>query len=218
LRALEKMEVLNDRLVVAFGTMLDEEECSLLRERDVAVILCPTASMTRGEDFPQTEKLLANQVPFAVGSSSVCMTNNYSVPDEIKWLELTQRSRQKSNNVLLSQMDVDSLWELGTWLPAQMLGVNSARFMPGSSADFMLISIAQPCSRPSFGGTLDRNYVSQILFGWSAHVTVSHLMVQGKMVVKNGAMNVDLTSSYQYLDKQMGTILHADQGTFAESN
>ena len=218
LRALAKMEVLNERLVVAFGTMLDEEELALLRQHEVSVILCPTASMTRGENCPQTERLLANQVPFAVGSSSVCMSHHYSVPDEIKWLELTQRGLQKSNNVLCQQMDVDSLWELGTWLPAQMLGVNSARFMPGSSADFMLVSIAQPSSRPTFGGRLDHNYVNQLLFGWSAQVSVSHLMVQGKMIVKNGAMNIDLTSSYQYLEKHMDTILHADQGTFAGSN
>ncbi len=201
LRALAKMEVLSDRLVVINGTVLDDEELALAAKHGVTAVVCPSATMARGDAQPNVAGLLAHEIPFSVGADSIAFSNTFAVAEDIKLLEFTERSRQNRMDVLCTDMDIDSLWDLGTWNPAQALGVNSAQFLPGCSADFMLISIAQPCARPFLPSGKNRHFMNQLLFGWSSQVQVSHLMVQGKMIVKDGHLDVDLTDSYRYLEK-----------------
>ena len=199
LRALDKMGVLDSRMVVINGTLLDEEELVLMREHDISIILCPSSSLSIGDDFPNTWSVLQEEIPFAVASDILGMNNNYSVADEIRWLEFSQRSLQKNMNILCSQAEIESLLELGTWLPAQMLGVNSAQLMPGSHADFMLISVSHPCARPPFN--YNKHFMNQLIFGWGSQVSVTHLMVQGKLVVRNGFLKHDLSASYRRLEQ-----------------
>lgn len=200
LRALEKMEVLSERMVVVNGTVLDDGELQLLADHGVNVIVCPSAAMAKGDTFPNISGLLDKDIPFTVGSDSVIMNNGYNVAEDIKLLEFNQRSQDNSMDVLCSRMDIDSLWDIGTWNAAQVLGVNSSQFMPGYAADFMLISVKQPCSRPYLPIGDNLHFLNQLLFGWSSQVDVTHLMVQGKMVVHNGHMNVDLSDAIRHLD------------------
>lgn len=209
LRALEKMEVLDERMVIINGTVLDEDELDLLSHHGVSVVVCPTASMARGDQMPDVGSLLMREIPFSVGGDSIAMSNNYSVAEDIKLLEFYERSRQNRLDVLCTDMEIDSLWDVGTWNPAQVLGVNSAQFLPGCSADFMLVSISQPCARPYLPSGKTNHFMNQMLFGWASQVQVSHLMVQGKMVVKNGVLGQDLTDAYRHVEKFREPFLQA---------
>lgn len=201
LRALEKMSVLSNRVVVINGSVLDQGELDMIAKHEIAMVICPTAAMAKGYCLPPVAGLLDRNIMFSVAADSLAMSNDYSVPEDIKLLEFSERRRQRKMDALRSCMDIDSLWDLGTWNPAQVLGVNSAQFLPGCSADFMLISIAQPCSRPHLPSGKNLHFMNQLLFGWSSQISISHLMVQGKLVVKNGNTKTDLTESYRYLEK-----------------
>ena len=201
LKALEKMGVLNERLVVIHGTHLNDEELGLMEKHGVTVILSPTANLAKGDRRPNTSGLLKNKIPFAVSSGGLPLFNGYSAPEEIKWLELNQREDSDKRDLLCSNMDIESLWELGTRLPSQALGVNSSRFMPGSAADFMLISQSQPCTKPAFDDGSRLSAMNELLFGWGSNVQVTHLYVQGKMVVGNGQFGIDLSQSYRMLER-----------------
>jgi len=207
LKALEKMGVLNERLVAIHGTLLDDEELAMMEKHGVSAILSPTASLAKGDRRPNTSGLLKNNIPFAVSSGGLPLFHGYSVPEEIKWLELNQREDNSRRDLLCSSMDIESLWELGTWLPAQMLGVNSSRFMPGSAADFMLISQSQACTKPAFDDGSRLSAMNELLFGWGSQIQVSHLFVQGKMVVGNGQFGVDLSQSYRMLERTCAAFL-----------
>lgn len=200
LRALEKMGVLSERMVVINGTLLDEEELALIKKHGASVVLCPSATLAKSDEFPNTLGLLRQQIPFAIGSGGLCINNDFSVPEEIKWLEFSQRGLQKTMNVLSSQAMIDSLWDLATLLPARPLDISSAQLMPGIEADFMLISLAQSGAKPHYHNS-DRHFMNQLIFGWNAQVQVTHLMVRGRMVVKNGHLELDLTPSYQKLEQ-----------------
>ena len=201
LRALEKMDVLSDRLVVVDGTHLDDQELELLSHHGATAILCPSASQMKGNRLPNAKGMLAHQIPIAVGSGVLSYSHQYCAAEEIKGLEMSLRDANRGANVLSSQMEVDSLWELGTWLPSRMLGVNASQFMPGCSADFMLISLSQPSAKPSFHQEgKDQNFMNQLIFGWSSLVTVTHLMVQGKFLVRNGALRADLSDSLRLME------------------
>ncbi len=194
LRALEKMGVLNDRLVVINGTHLDDEELHMLQGFENPMVICPSASLARGDDFPNTLGLIREEIPIAVGSSTIGMSNAYSVCNEIQWLEFSQRSLQKVMNVLCSQTDITSLWELGAGNGATALNLNPALLMPGSPADFMLVRISEVGFRPHFKYT-DNRFLNQLIYGWGNQVQVTDLLVQGRPVVKNGYVCSDLTDS-----------------------
>ncbi len=200
LRALDKMGVLNKRMVVINGTLLDDEELALMKKNGVSAVLCPSANLAKSDEFPNTLGFLREQIPFAIGSDGLCINNDFSVPDEIKWLEFSQRSLQKTMNVLSSQAPVDSLWDLGTSLPAGLLGIPSVELMPGIEADFMLLALSQPYAKPHYHHS-DRHFMNQVLFGWNAQARVTHLMIRGRMVVKNGHLEQDLLPSYQKLEQ-----------------
>lgn len=200
LRALEKMEILNHPLVIIHGTHLDDEELAMLKKHDIMTIVCPSASLARGGEFPNAFGLLRESVPFAVASGSLGINNTYSVPDEIKLLEFTQRSVQKQMNVLSSQMRVNSLMELGTTIPAKTLGLEASQLMPGTPGDFMLVEIVEPIYRPDFNYS-SNHFMNQLLFGWGSQVKVTHSVVQGKPIISNGMLNYDLAPSLRKLDR-----------------
>lgn len=207
LRALEKMEILDHRIVVIHGTHLDDEELAMMKDKGIMAIVCPSASLARGGDFPNTFGLLREEVPFAVGSSSLGINNTFSIPDEIKWLEFTQRSVQKQMNVLSSQMKVNSLIELGTTLPAKVLGIEASQLMPGTPADFTLVDIVDPIYQPNFNFS-GNHFMNQLLFGWGSQIKISHVVVQGKPLVANGHLKYDLEPSLRKLDRWSELLLN----------
>jgi len=207
LRALEKMEVLDGRVVVIHGTHLDEEELGMMKRHDMMAVVCPSASLARGSEFPNTFGLLREEVPFAVGSSTLGINNTYSVPDEIKLLEFTQRSVQKQMNVLSSQMRVSSLLELGTTLPAKALGLEASQLMPGTPADFMLVEVVEPIYQPDFNYA-SQHFMNQLLFGWGTQVKITHTIVQGKPVIANGMLAYDLGPSVRKLERWSELLLN----------
>jgi len=207
LRALKKMEVLDHRVVIIHGTHLDDEEIAMLKENDAMAVVCPSAALARGEDFPNTFGLLRENVPFSVGSSSLGINNTFSVPDEIKWLEFTQRSVQKHMNVLSAQMKVGSLLELGTTLPAKALGLETSQLMPGTPADFMLIELTDQVYHPNFNFA-NNHFMNQLLFGWGPLVNITHTVVQGRAVVSNGLLRYDLEPSMRKLDRWADLLLN----------
>ena len=208
LRALQKMGILSERLVVINGTHLEDEEFGMLRELENPAIVCPTASLARGDDFPNTLGLIREEIPIAVASSTIGMSNVYAVPTEIQWLEFSQRSLQKTMNVLCSQTDINSLWELGSTNAASALDLNPALLMPGSPADFMLIRISEVGFRPHFNYN-DNRFLNQLVYGWGNQVHMTHLMIQGKMVVKNGHLNYDLGESVQKTEQWSQAVLRS---------
>jgi len=207
LRALEKMGVLNERLVVVHGTHLEDEELDMLAGCGAEMILCPTANLSRGDRFPAPEGILSREIPFAVASGSLAMFNSYSVAEEVKLIELQLREATNSRNVLSTRAGVESLWSLGTTRPADMLGINASRFMPGAGADFVLLSQEIPCNKPGFNDGSRPHIMNEIMFGWGSRARVSHLCVQGKMLVENGRFKQDLSTSYRMLEKTCSAFL-----------
>lgn len=200
LRALEKIGVLDQNLVIINGTLLDDEELSMVREYGASMVLCPGASLARGDDFPNTWGALREGISFAVGSDSLAMNHLFQLPDEIKWLEYSLRSLQKSMNVLASNLEIDSLWDLASEIPGRLLTERSAQLMPGNTADFMIVDLNQRDARPSLN-LPGHHYTNQLLFGWGAQARVTHLVVQGRQVVRNGHHTADLRNEYRQLER-----------------
>ena len=203
---LEELGVLNENLILVGGNLLSPEELSLLQSQAVPVILCPEAAQVKGDSYPKVSELLEYGVPFAVGSGEVEMSHTSCIANEIKSLEFSERIRQGTTNILCSQADIDSLWELGSWLPGQLLGNIPGQLMPGSPADFILVRRRTPSSRTKYN-FMGNHFVNELLLAWTSQIEVSHLAVQGKLLVANGAFFQDQTENQHQLAQWSGTFL-----------
>jgi len=216
LRALDKMQALNERAVIVGGALLDDEELDLMKRSGAMSVICPTAALSRGEDFPNLAGLLDHDIAFCLASNGLTMHNGYAPAEEIKWLELSLRGMGKTMNALAERLGDRSLWDLIASLSSRALNRNQHGLSSGAPADLMLIAIAQPCSRPQLQFERQR-LLNQILFGWQSQVAVTHVMVQGRMIVKNGTVEADLTDSYRRLGQWSEALLRSVDKALAHS-
>ncbi len=201
LRALDLMGLVNERLVVINGTLLDDGELELMKTRDVQTIICPTASLARGEDAPNVYGLLKSGIPFSIGSDSVCSNNAFSPLDDIKLIEFLQRSQQSSFNILNRQAAIGTLWELATTLPAKMTNCPAGSLMPGAPADFFLVNIEGPSFRPRWNFSTEA-FMNQLVFGWGPQVSLLGLVVNGQKVVNQNLLtHGSIQKSYDRLEQ-----------------
>lgn len=201
LRALEKMDLLGPDLVVIHGNRLDSEEFAMMKRRGVNAVVCPSASLAKGDELNQVYDLLEHQIPFALGSDSECMNNSFSPPDEIKWAEFSQRSQQGALNILNRQANINTLWDLVSSVPARILGNDDGILMPGSSADFVIVDIDGPTFRPRWNFATEA-FLNQLIFGWGPQVRMTHLVVRGRIAAHQGrVVDGKLADSYRKIDQ-----------------
>lgn len=207
LKALQLMEVLDKRLVIINGTLLNDEEMDLIKQVGARVILCPTAALARGDQMPRAERLLPRKIPFSIASGTLPMFHGYAVPEEIKALELAQREGTQERNVLKTRMELASLFDLAGKVPANMLNLDTARFMPGAAADFLMVDVNTPASKRAFQDGSQPYIFNELLFGWGTQARVSHVFVQGKMIVANGTFLQDLSAAYRMIERQSAAFM-----------
>jgi len=185
LRALEKMGVLNDRLVIINGTLLDEEEIDLAAENGCRFILTPAAALAKGDGIPNAVPLVEKGVDFSIGSDSSCMNQGDSFASELRWLSYINRGEEGNLCFLGGCKNCDSLWDLGTSKSLESLGLEGGPLMPGAMANFLMIDISGPTFRPTWSFKPDL-FLSQVIHGWGARTPVQNLILRGKTVVRNG--------------------------------
>lgn len=219
LRALELMELVDERLVVVNGTLLDDGELELLKKNGARVIICPSASLAKGEDAPNVYGMLRHGIPFSIGSDSVCTSNCYSPPEEIKWIEFMQRNQQSAFNVLNRQAEIGSLWDLATVHAAQATSCPAGSLMPGAPADFLLVNIEGPSFRPRWNFSAEA-FMNQLIFGWGPQIQLLGLVVGGQKIVNQGQLlQASVEKSYDRLEQWSEAFLRsAERGNDSESS
>jgi 5-methylthioadenosine/S-adenosylhomocysteine deaminase len=200
LEVIDSLGLLNEHLVIVNGIHLTDEELTKMREHEIEMVICPSASLARASDFPNAYGLLREGIDFALGSGSLAMSNQFSLPEEIKWLEFSQRGMQKSLNILGSQTEQSSLWDLCSASGSRSLGLPDSPLMPGASADFMVVKLAEPAFKPNFGYK-HQHFMNQLLFGWGTLTQVTHLFVKGAPVVRNGRLRQDISGSFDKIER-----------------
>ncbi|PIE03564.1 MAG: hypothetical protein CSA81_01470 [Acidobacteria bacterium] len=185
LRALEKMGVLSNRLVIVNGTLLDGEEIQTAVDNGCRFILTPAASLAKGDILPNAITLMKKEASFSLGSDSSCMNHGDSFPSELRWLSYINREEEDNLCFVNGAKNCDSMWDLGTSKALDALGLQGGPLMPGAKANFLMIDISGPTFRPRWSFKPDI-FLSQIIYGWGARTPVQHLVLRGQTVVRNG--------------------------------
>ncbi|MCB1053333.1 MAG: amidohydrolase family protein [Acidobacteria bacterium] len=198
LRAIEKMGLLKNGLVVVHANYLEREELKMLKDCAAGLITCPTSSQAKGEQLPDYGHIYKLDIPITFGSEMASMNLNFAPCHEFQAMEYELRRSMGRMNIM-AQRTPNQLFEYVSSVPQAMLGGSEGQLMPGSPADFICVSLEGPDYRPhwDFNGPTFQNL---LMMGWRNGL-VTQTVVHGEEVYSSPAFkSAKLDRAYRKLD------------------
>ncbi|NPA48921.1 MAG: amidohydrolase [Thermodesulfobacteria bacterium] len=173
---LEKLGLLNERLLVAHAVQLTDEEIELFARRGVRVAHCPESNLKLGSGVAPVVALLEAGVLVGLGTDGPASNNDLDLFGEMR----TAAFLQKGLSFDPTRLPAEKVFEMATTFGARALGFEELGFIaPGARADLAVVSLAAPHLTPF--------YDPFSLLVYSARGgDVTDVMVGGEFVLRGG--------------------------------
>jgi 5-methylthioadenosine/S-adenosylhomocysteine deaminase len=137
---LDRLEMLNERTVLAHGVWLDRAELELIAERGCTLVTNPVANMKLavGGVFPYPAARAAG-VAVGLGSDGAGSNDSLDLLADLKTFALAQRHAAADATAIAA----DDAWAIATGRRAPLLGAGEP-LVVGSAADFLLLAPDSP--------------------------------------------------------------------------
>ena len=171
----EKLGLADKNLCLAHCIWTDENEISLLKDKEIKVLHCPSANLKLGSGIAPIPEYLKKGIHVSIGSDGAPCNNNMDVFQEMRLASLIQKPIHGPQ-----VMPAIEAFKLATVNGAKALGLESTigSIEPGKAADLTLIKNNQVHSIPY------ENIYSKLVF--STHsADVAHVMINGHWVLKD---------------------------------
>jgi len=169
------------RWCLVHATHIDAAETQRLAASGAVAGLCQTTEANLGDGiFPLREYLTADG-RFGIGSDSNVCT---SPVEELRWLDYIRRLETRTRNATEPRPGASvalNLYQRTLAGGAQALGRNAGAIVPGRLADLVVLDT----EHPSLVGRSGDNVLDAWVFSGNS-TPVSHVMVAGKWVVRDG--------------------------------
>ena len=173
-RWLHEQGILNDRITLAHGIWLDEEEIALLGGANASIVHNPVSNQYLASGIIRLGALVEAGANVALGTDGVAVAGQ-DMFEAMKSAQLLQRIRgldpASTNSELMLCM--------ATRNGGRMLRKNLGALIPGALADFIIVDMNgihhQPNNRPVCNLTLS-----------TRGSDVRHVVIDGQVVVENG--------------------------------
>lgn len=174
-RYLHQLGVLSDRLVLAHGIYIDDEELQLLADYGVSVVHNPASNMKLGSGirFKYTEMKQCG-IRVGLGTDGCGSSNNLDMVEVMKLSALLGKGWRQDPEVLTAEEMFESATETG----ASILRVDAGRIAEGALADLALIDLKTPAFTPNF------NFISNLVYSANGNC-VDTLICDGKVLMEH---------------------------------
>ena len=173
-RWLHEQGILNDRITLAHGIWLDEEEIALLGGANASIVHNPVSNQYLASGIIRLGALVEAGANVALGTDGVAVAGQ-DMFEAMKSAQLLQRIRGLDPASTNSELVLCMATRNG----GRMLRKNLGALMPGALADFIIVDMNgihhQPNNRPVCNLTLS-----------TRGSDVRHVVIDGQMVVENG--------------------------------
>ena len=173
-RWLHEQGILNDRITLAHGIWLDEEEIALLGGANASIIHNPVSNQYLASGIIRLGALVEAGANVALGTDGVAVAGQ-DMFEAMKSAQLLQRIRGLDPACTNSELVLCMATRNG----GRMLRKNLGALIPGALADFIIVDMNgihhQPNNRPVCNLTLS-----------TRGSDVRHVVIDGQMVVENG--------------------------------
>jgi 5-methylthioadenosine/S-adenosylhomocysteine deaminase len=171
---LDRLGLVNQRLVAVHAVHLTEEEMGLLGERGAHVAHCPSANLKLASGIAPVARMLAAGVNVGVGTDGAASNNRLDLLAELRLAALLAKATSGD----ASAVPAHEALRLATIRPARALGLGAevGSLVPGKSADLTAVELSGPELEPCYDPASHLVYAAG-----REHVT--HVWVAGRPLV-----------------------------------
>ncbi|MGV6852671.1 MAG: TRZ/ATZ family hydrolase [bacterium] len=191
---LNKLGLINDRLIAVHMTALEDHEINLLAENGSSVVHCPESNMKLASGIAPVEKLRHAGVNVAIGTDGAASNNDLDMIGEM-------RSAAMLGKIAGTAEDVPAQYvlEMATINGARALGIDSevGSIEVGKSADLVALDFSGIETTPVY------NVISQLVYAASRY-QVSDVWVAGKQLLKERELQTIDKAALQTRIEQWG--------------
>lgn len=174
---LDRVGLLNERLLVAHAVHLNDEEIKLIAERGVIVAHCPASNMKLASGAFRYDAMAKAGVKFAIATDGVCSDNNVDMMGEMKLAALRAKEMYADATIATA----DDVFSRTTHLPAEYLGLNTGKVEEGAKADFILVNMDDVAMVPN------NNLISNMVYSATPKV-IDYTVCDGNILMQEGVV------------------------------
>jgi len=180
--AVDRMGVLDARLIAVHGCWFDADERRLLAERGASLAFNPNSNMFLGDGVTDVVDLRTLGVKVALGTDGGCSNSRVSVLDEMRACALLMKVTKLNGQAI----SAEKCFAMGTRLGAEVLDLPVGDLVAGRRADLVGLDLDDPSLWP------EQSLAKNVVYSLSARA-VREVMVDGRVVVEDGRLtSVDL--------------------------
>jgi len=173
-KLLERLGVLNERLVIAHCVHVDDEEIALLAERGVRVAHCPTCNMKLSSGVFRAKEMIERGCKVSLGTDGASSNNNLDMRESMKFAALLAKL-ESGPECLPAPMAFDWASRQG----AAAYGIDAGEIAVGKLADCVLVNLDNERLVPC------HNLVSNIVYAADSRA-IDTVLCDGKIVMREG--------------------------------
>src|SRR4249919_477582 len=168
---LDRLGVVNERLIAVHMTQLIDAEIALCAERGVSVLHCPQSNLKLASGFSPVEKLRRAGVNIGLGTDGCASNNDLDMFDEMRTAALLAKGVAMDATAL----DAASALRIATLGSAKALGLDEhiGSIEVGKQADLTLIAMDALETQPMY------NAISHLVYATGRH-QVSDVWIAGQ--------------------------------------
>jgi 5-methylthioadenosine/S-adenosylhomocysteine deaminase len=174
IRYLDRLGVLDRRMIGVHCVWLDDEEIALMGGQGAALAYCPGSNMFLGDGITRLPEMLRAGVRVGLGTDGGCTNNRLSVFEEMRMASLLQRVRLLDGTAL----SAECAFALGTASAADALGLDAGVIAAGRLADLVAIDLDDPSLHPRTG------LLKNVVYAMSSRA-ITDVWVHGRRVVQS---------------------------------
>lgn len=186
LARLDRLGLVNERLIAVHMTQLDAAEIALCAQRGVSVVHCPQSNLKLASGFSPVEALRRAGVNIAIGTDGCASNNDLDMFDEMRHAALLAKAVAADATAL----DAASALRAATLGGARAIGLGDriGSIEPGKEADLICVRLGEIESLPVY------NAISNLVYA-SGRSQVSDAWIAGRARLAGGELaDTDLAS------------------------
>ncbi len=181
---LDRLGLVNDRLIAVHMTQLTDAEIALCAERGVSVVHCPESNLKLASGFCPLEKLRRAGVNLALGTDGCASNNDLDMFGEMRTAALLAKGVAQD----AAAMAAPAVLRMATLGGARALGLDGeiGSIEPGKQADLIVVDFGQLEAMPNF------ETISQIVYA-TGRQQVTDVWIAGRRRLADRALvDVDI--------------------------
>lgn len=184
LARLDRLGLVNERLIAVHMTQLTDAEIALCAERGASVLHCPQSNLKLASGFCPVHKLHRAGVNLGLGTDGCASNNDLDMFDEMRTAALLAKGVSGDATAL----DAASALHVATLGSAKAIGLDEriGSIVPGKQADLVLVALDALETQPLY------HAISQLVYSTGRH-QVTDVWIAGQRKLADGSL-VDMDS------------------------